>query len=149
MRTAKFSPDGPPDALFCGLMLCSQAFKDIVEALEPDVHDFVPVTFYYLKKDHPYYVLRPQIHEAVDVEASDVRWGESAEGVAFWNKRPLVPVVLKPELIAGKHLWQQRVQFGLFRLKFISGELCAEIERQGLIHCWEFQEQIVGELATE
>ncbi len=148
MRTAKFSPDGPPDALFGGLILCSQAFKDIVEALEPEVHDFVPVTFYYLKKDHPYYVLRSQILEAIDVEASDVRWGKSAEGIEFWNKRPLVPVVIRPELIIGKHLWQQRVQFGLVPIDFISGELRAEIERQGLIHCWEFQEQIVGEPAT-
>ncbi len=151
MRTAKFSPDGPPDALFGGLILCSQAFKDIVEALEPEVHDFVPVTFYYLKKDHPYYVLRSQILEAIDVEASTqadaIEWVDNGRE-QFWRERPNVPLVLDAEQVTNKHLWQQRVQFGLVPIDFISGELRAEIERQGLIHCWELQEQIVGEPAT-
>ncbi len=152
LQIAKFSPDGPPDVIGDGdALFCSQAFKDIAEALEPEVHDFVPATVYYSKKDYPYYVLRPQIHEAIDVEASTqvdaIEWVDNGRE-RFWMERPNVPLVLDAEQVTGKHLWQQRVQFGLFAINFISGELRAEIERHELIHCWELQEQIVGAPAT-
>ncbi len=153
LSKVKIAPQGPPDALADAFVFfCSQAFKDLVESLEPGLHDFVACTALYRKTEYPFYIVRPQIHDVIDVEASTkigkITWVHHEDEEPFWSKMPVNPVVVAPELVAGRHLWQQRTQFGLNPINFISDELHDAILDQSLIHCWKFQKQMIGEPAT-
>lgn len=102
-----------------GWGLVSSTFVDIVEGLEPDVHQFLPIAETVDRKGHHvdkrYFLMNIlQCFNAVDIERSSVEIHEteriivaSGEKSKIRTMRVVEPdiVVLKHALIAGHHLW--------------------------------------------
>lgn len=103
-----------PDWLgFCSFWGVSQAFRDCVEELEADVHEFRPVEV--LRKDgstygQPYYALniRRTVLGAVDWDKTDVPSKESRDirvMLGLLNYAPGKNVSMKKSAIDDFHLW--------------------------------------------
>lgn len=122
--------------------------KGVIEALEPSIHQFIPITIKCGRKDdyasYNYFSLR--INQRVDdvlVEKSDVRWSqlELQDGrvVSFWNKKE-EPIVLPRQSIEGKHLWWNTLSSNLMMM---SGTLHDRLAERALTQGLRFQQQIV------
>ena len=141
-----YAPDEPPAAFGAGYaFFCNDAFREIIEVLEPEVHDFVPMTLRYGEDqeevDFPFYVVRPQVFiDALDVTRSDIDWCRILTGDHYWRKKLNVPLRLAAPLLAGKHLWRTTASFGY---TLISNAVYREIHRQKLLTCWAFEKQIL------
>lgn len=131
-----------------GIWAVSEAVKQAIEALEPNVHQFIPLTVKCGTRashvDYQYYSLR--INQRIDdvlVERSDVNW-ESFEfkgkTVRSWRKKT-APLVLPADSIRGKHLWWNKAC--ALALKLVSGELYRSLEQNKLTKGLRVQKQIV------
>ena len=121
----------------------SPAVKDVIEALAPGVHQFIPLMLEagpnIRRREYPYF----SIHVAdraddVVVEKSDVNWREMS-GVKYWTKRLNTPIVLPAASIAGKHIWWNRG----CNILLVSGALHDRLTSMGLASGLKFQKQIV------
>ncbi len=89
------------------------AFREIVEDLEPGVHQFSPVTLYARsgeKVDRHYYLFKVlQTRDAVIDEKSDVEWVplDSIPGPTYLAFTRMSPhLTLDAQRIAGRHVWR-------------------------------------------
>lgn len=123
----------------------SPAVKDVIEALAPDIHQFVPLVLEAgpkkKRKEYPYY----SIHVAdradeVIVEKSEIDWLEMS-GVKYWSRRFAGVVAVPAASIVGKHIWWNRRA----NILLISGELHDQLVARGLASGLKFQKQIVVE----
>jgi hypothetical protein len=143
--TAGYLPDfgvGP----WGGWMTVSSAFVDIVEALEPGVHEFLPIA---KTVDHQGRVIEKrfflmnilQQFNAVDVERSSVEFQEDHYFPTIRGKREKLTtitmrlvepriLVLKRALVAGHHLWHGTSK-DMYRVLF-SAELHDTVLAAGL-----------------
>ena len=146
MAIEDYAPDEPPAVIGAAYaFFCNDGFREVIEVLEPDVHDFVPMTLRYGHDDdaveYPYYVVRPQLFvDALDVTQSDVDWCRFLTGDQYWRKKLNVPLRLAAPLLTGKHLWRTTANFGY---TLISNAVHREIHRQKLLTCWAFEKQIL------
>ena len=148
MAVERYAPDEPPAAMGAAYaFFCNDTVRDIIEDLEPDVHDFVPMDLRYGAEDEcvifQYYVVRPQqFIDALDVEESDVDWRRVLTGDQYWKKKPNVPLRLIAQLIEDKHLWRAAHNFSY---TLISTEIYYEIHKQRLVTCWKFEKQLLSD----
>ena len=148
MGVVDWSPLAPPSVTGAAyIFFCDQKFKAIVEALEPGVHDFVPMELRYGTPEKfevfQYYLVR-SLHNfnPIDVDNSDLRWLQRVTDSSwFWKKKRDVPFTLKRELTEGRHLWSCHG-------KFISDEIHDEIKRQNLATDWAFEKQLESTAPT-
>jgi len=110
-----------------------QKFKDAVEGLEPDIHQFIPVTL--LRKsgepfEGQYYLMRVcQFIDAVIKEKSDLETGINENtGNEVWYLRGDPHLTVEAKKIKGRHLWWGDTQ--LIGAYFCSDELHAIYEEQ-------------------
>lgn len=119
------------------LLAADEALKDVIETLEPDVHQFWPIRIgLRTGKEHPvrYYgmVIRRFLDSFVPEESSDFRFPAGFElyYVNRETKSTFENIAVLRAAVAGCHLWRD------CRLHnpgvFISDELQAEIARRGL-----------------
>lgn len=122
-----------PDLFLCrGMETVCETFRQIVEELEPGVHQFLPIEFVTKKGapvpgNGPYYLFRVmQSFDAILVEKSNLVWVNrydtfkpgalvrmvpGAEGLRF-GPGPVQLVMSRPQ-IAGRHAWRSKqVQIG-------------------------------------
>ena len=138
-------PDAPPSMTGAAYVFFGdEKFKDIIEALEPGVHDFVPMELRYGTPEEfetfPYYLVRPQqSFNPIDLEASDLKWfGKNSE---HWRKKLGVPFTLRTELTEGRHLWS-------YDVTFISDAVHDAIQKQGLVIGWALEKQLESTALT-
>jgi len=104
-----------PDIFSAGGMCVSQALRDVIEALEPGVHQFIDIELMRTKKEPyegKYYILRIcQILNSVIFEKSNLRIERLPNGREYitsgLNKDNFM--TLKKEVVAGKHLWREEI----------------------------------------
>ena len=112
-----------------------EEFKNIVESLEPGIHQFFPIEVV-RRSGEPtektyYQLVIGQRLEALDVERSNVKWIADERGGGFHAKGPgEARWVLRRDIVAGKHLWRPLKHFTY--LRFCSDELMAAVEKAGL-----------------
>lgn len=137
--------DHPLHAWGCArVFLASPEVRDIIEQLEPGLHDFVPCQLRYGDDgpSQPYFCVRvQQSFDPVDVERSVDNGGvkiltRKTDGATMWSKRPSKPMHLRAERTAGKHLW-------FYYHLFCSDELHDAIQAAGLVTAWSFEKQFV------
>ena len=140
-----------------GFAIC-QALKDIIEDLEPGVHQFFPMTITGLQSEADigrYYLLHvTQKLDAIIYDktafAIKERFGlEAAKKAGFMlvpDRGPKYPCTLKKDVIAGKHLWRGTVgDKCLYRdgfddlvgIYFCSDELAAAMRKRKILGCWD------------
>ena len=104
----------------------SREIKDVIEALEPERHQFFPVSIQrkgggkpILAKDstplqEPYYLLHPGVRlDAVWIEKSDVKVHQFGSQPALVHARlGADKVVLRREVVEGHHLWSGQWHLG-------------------------------------
>jgi hypothetical protein len=136
-------------AVSTALAVCD-AFRTLVESLEPGRHQFLPVTMLRRSGD-PYpgrfYLLNAlQKVDAIIVEKSDVIWhrieapqpdGTVREG-RWLEIRGMPQLTLNADAIAGRHLWLDRHGGGHL---FFSNELMEQVNRAKLRKLRWFQTQ--------
>lgn len=139
----------PTSWVAAGTLGVSPDVKAAIEELEPNIHQFIPLTIKCGTRaehiDYPYYSLR--INQRIDdvlVEKSDVEWRtyefEGAPTIRKWSKKQ-EPLVLPKASIKGKHLWGNRsCSLGL---SMMSGDLYHRLVERGLTKGLSFQQQIV------
>jgi hypothetical protein len=130
----------PPASGASRYILVNQLIAKKIEALEPGVHDFVALEYRYGEEDnytsYPYFYVRiNNLGDPTDHELSDVKVFRQRSN---WEKKPGVPLVLRREAIAGKHL-----MFHPF-LVFISDEFHDWIVDNGLQGHWSFERQVAN-----
>ena len=126
-----------------GYSVCP-AVKDVIEALAPGIHQFIPFVLDAgpkgHRKEYPYFSLHVADRaDDVIVEKSDVTWIQSKIGVKYWIKRMDTPIAIPKKSIRGKHIWWNRQ----CNILLVSGELHDRLVQQGLASGLEFQKQIV------
>jgi hypothetical protein len=124
------------------LLFVSEGVKDVIEELEPGLHDFAPMEIRYGTRDSnesfQYFALRiNQSFDAIDYEKSDMDVIVQQNGNRILEKKTGVPVIMKPELTAGKHLW-------VYHKVYCSDELHDALTARGLTAGWKFERQLVG-----
>ena len=61
-----------------GISFCSKKVKQLIEQLEPDIHQFWPVDLYHGDELKEYFMLRfGQAADCFDLERSNIRWKET------------------------------------------------------------------------
>ena len=135
-----------PDC-FCSIFKhgCSERFRELVEELEPNVHEFIP--FKILRKDGSeldgdyYGFSNLQVLDSMVPEQSSVAWVKVKDREYFHWQLTEPPTreyySLRKKIIAGKHIWWEKIT-GI-KLQFCSEELHAKFKERGLKHL-EFKE---------
>jgi hypothetical protein len=105
-----------PDIFLVGGEICvNEKIKDIIEAIEPSVHQFLPITLMRTKKQvfkGSYYLLIiGQALNSVIFEESNLRWQVSLGGSKYAQPglSPRDYRTLWKSQIEGKHLWRERI----------------------------------------
>jgi len=107
-------PDSAPVAQFGG-RLASDRLKDLIEELEPGVHQFLPITEAVGTEGKPleraFYFLNILTRlSAVVEEKSTVEWAEIKFGARFMKTKLVAKndfrLVLKRSVIDGHHIWR-------------------------------------------
>jgi hypothetical protein len=127
-----------PDIFRAGQEVCvNQSLRDAVESLEPNVHQFLPITLL-RTKDMPfagsYYLLNiTQTLNSVVFEKSNLRWEIAPNGKSLVQPglNPADYRTLRKAEIKGRHLWREKVYlpdiymsdelFNLFKLNKFTG----------------------------
>jgi hypothetical protein len=123
----------------------SQRFRDLVEAIEPGIHQFFPLNL--LNKsgeaiDPPYFLFNvTQSYECINPEKSALDWrewdGRGADGKPMRLKRLAIKsedgLVLRKELVAGRHMLRSKGEGVLNGCLFFSDELASAIKKARLL----------------
>ena len=101
-------------------MAVSARFRDLVEAFEPGVHQFVPVAIYKARKGEPvatyYWFIVGQRLESVDAQRSTFLWEDntglwvdSILDTTTWRKTPIegAKLFFDEDKISGHHIWHE------------------------------------------
>jgi Immunity protein family (Imm11) len=136
-----FIPDFAMAAMFSS-RLVSDRFVALVERLEPNVHQFLPIKECVDRKGRPlgrsFFLVNVLTQlDAIDIERSDVQW----KTMRFADQTEMTTLVRKPlmnlklvvrrDVIRGHHLWQGGTN-GLLGAYFISNELHDLMKTAGL-----------------
>ena len=123
-------------ALNFGILAVDEALKEIIERLEPGVHQFFPIEIRLRNgKLYPekYYILViGQYFDSFSPEGSD-KFSFKLDKVRFSyenNKAGISGLAFRKSVFGGAHLWRERRIIGL--LTCFSDELQAEITKAGL-----------------
>lgn len=88
----------------------AQKVKDLIESLEPNVHQFLPIHLHYGKETHPYYMMFiGHSRDCYDLAKSDVKWKRferDGHQLEYWSKKHAVPMVFERSKIGTMHLFQ-------------------------------------------
>ena len=123
---------------------CSQKFKDLVDELEPDIHEFIPISLYWKNGeqiDGSFYLFSMlQVLDTMIPEKSSIEWRKMKDRDYFYWCETEPPIreyfTLDAKAIEGKHLWwEEKVK--------LSMELCSdtfhdEFQKRDL-KCLEFK----------
>lgn len=138
-------PDVYPDFFRVGHpRVASVRFRDIVEKLEPGVHQFSPVRL--TRKsghlvDPPYFLLNvAQAFDCIVLEKSDLEWREKGTPGPYGEEtqRKLIRIksldglVLRKEAIEGRHMFRSEGQPPLGGCLFFSDELMTAVKKARL-----------------
>lgn len=106
-----------------GAQVVSDAFRTILEKLEPGVHQFLPVTV--LRKDVPIAKMSILIVGArIDAANDDLcNPPRGTRRTYTLNTTPDWRMVLNPDKILGHHLWHDKHRRGLFLSETLAGAL--------------------------
>ena len=138
-----------PDFLrLTNLRLASERFRDLVEALEPDVHQFFPVKM--VRKSGapislPYFLLNvAQSFDCIIPEKSDLAWRVTSSPAGSIQREPLRyqvinshdGLVLKKDVVRGRHMFRSQGKLPLKGCLFFSNELMTKVTEAGLKGVW-------------
>lgn len=138
---------GPPDMIQDGgsaIWLVCEKLKDKLGALEPGLHEFLPI---HVKRDDDsadygiyHMVLLRQFLDAIDHDRTEFKKGFGREAAERDRFKPFLSPdkkrTLKSDVIRGHHLWRGAVQNSR-RAVFCSDELADYIRAEGL-KGWDF-----------
>jgi hypothetical protein len=132
-----------------GRWIIRDDFRQSVEGLEPGVHQFIPVTILYGRSGEPIPTEQPysflnilQCFDALDEERSEARRAPHVKATqqgGFLHGSKLVPthglrtawkLVMRKEIIAGRHLW--RGDWDLHLHVFTSDDLANKLRKAKL-----------------
>jgi hypothetical protein len=125
----------------------SRDVKIAIEELEPNKHQFVPLSLqvgtHIEYRAYQYFSLHiTQRIDDIDEEKSDVRWRtiqlKAGGEIRAWSKKT-APLVLPAASVTGKHLWWNKAAHSTL----MSGELYRRLKDNGLTSGLKFQQQIV------
>ncbi len=126
-----------------GSWTVSERFKDIVEGLEPGIHNWLPTDLVYAdgkpEPEQHYFLQVGQTLDTVIFERTAFISGVSVTGehtVMFPRTNHLM--TLDKEKIAGKHLWKEK--YAEHQATFISDELVKTLKKLGLRRGFELLE---------
>lgn len=136
----------PTDIVMFGYWGMRDEIKQIIEAVEPGVHQFIPFKLIYgpeeKRMELPYHTLAIGCWlEPIDLDKSDVDVSESLDPSGrplHWYKKWDVPTVLHKDKVSGHHLWVNSR-----RETYVSTELYDRLIETGLGSGWKFEKQIV------
>lgn len=121
------------------LVLASERFRDLVEALEPDVHQFFPVKMVTKSGELiplTYFLLNvAQSFDCVIAEKSDLAWRVSNPPAGGLQREPLRyqvinsedGLVLRKDVVHGRHMFRNQGKLPLKGCLFFSNELMAKL----------------------
>ncbi len=132
------------DVVSTHLALCiSQRAKNLIEAAEPAVHQFLPVALNYGPDKFPYFLLKfGYSKDCYDLSRSDVMHrsfefdGKRIEG---WMKRHAKPMVFSAAKIGNMQLFQNATGFPMLLMSDTLHDTMMESKISGL----QFEKQIV------
>jgi hypothetical protein len=132
-----------------GRWIVRDDFRQVVEGLEPGVHQFVPVSIVYdrsgepIPSEQPYYFMNIlQCFDAIGEERSEVRrqphvkitqqggFEQGSKLVPTHGLRTAWKLVMRKEIIAGRHLW--RGDWDLQFYVFTSNDLANRLRKAKL-----------------
>ncbi|MBG6204144.1 hypothetical protein IWQ48_005307 [Labrenzia sp. EL_13] len=122
-----------------GEWIVSKRFKDIVEALEPGIHNLLPVNLVsanYKPISEPYFIFQiGQILDSIIFERTVFNSGVSSDGEHYVNF-PLTNhlMTFEKEKIVGKHVWKEK--YASERDFFFSNELVNTLDKLGFKKCF-------------
>jgi hypothetical protein len=134
-----------PDFLrLTNLILASERFRDLVEALEPNVHQFFPVKM--VRKSGelislPYFLLNvAQSFDCIVAEKSDLAWRVTSSPVGGIQREPVRyqvinsedGLVLRKDVVRGRHMFRSQGKRPLKGCLFFSNELMTKINGAGV-----------------
>lgn len=137
----------PPTAWLRNFYFCVRPeVKEIIEELEPGVHQFIPFQVFenYDQRSKPFEYFTVYISQRIneiDEARSDVRWTENVfngKVMRSWKKKSTA-LTLRSEAIAGKHLWHNSMAI----IDLMSGELHDRLADGRLLSGLELQKQNV------
>ena len=132
----------------------SQRFRDIVESLEPGVHEFIPVDVRFSanpeRVGEPMYLLSIAVYETgIDIEKSEKQMRTPPTMPAGYEHLVTKPYdrtpyptlvcekgrgkVFDDDVIRGRHLWKFHHRMALWHPVFASAELVEAVKGEGLI----------------
>lgn len=116
--TVKPSEHKLKDVIGTHLGFCvSQRVKDLIEAAEPDIHQFLPVTLNYGPDKFPYFMLKiGHSKDCYDLSRSDVEYRTlEIEGkhIEVWMKKHAKPMAFNAEKIGNMQLFQNASGFSM------------------------------------
>lgn len=117
-----------------GMRIVSPAFRDMLEAIEPGTHQFVPLQIIFAAKSETRYILNVHVSQDTIIDArSDVSKHPDAENIMYfnsmtWGKAP-VRVTINAASRGRHNLWRERRYPGSL---LVSDRLQAEITRRRL-----------------
>jgi hypothetical protein len=132
----------------CALWTVKDCVRDIIEALEPSIHQYIPLNLRVRGSFAPraqYHLLLPgQAINAVVIDETDFLEGRGrAAYEQDWTLSPFGEIVLDGGMIAGRHLWRggwnrPGESDAFFDYLFCSDELADQVQQAG-IEGWSFQ----------
>jgi hypothetical protein len=146
-QTPLFPEVPPPGWGTTRTLMVNLAVKQLIESLEPNLHDFVPVELRYVesraysREDFSCFVAFPYFHarvdrilRAVDQSKSDIKIFRPGE----WMKKTDRPLIQNRSAISGLHLWRENTHL------FCSNELRELLASLRLDGGWTFEQQEVA-----
>lgn len=128
------------------IQMVSESFRQLVEDMEPGVHQFFPFDLRNGKRGEPapeqYYILNiATLLDSVDPEKSDVkrRRGVAGKPGTFVVSGLSDKFVVRSDVIAGHHLWRERYVGSVFfgSEEFINRFNALKLKQLEKIHCLE------------
>jgi len=128
----------PHSAKFGGTFLVNEAIKGCIEALEPDVHEFYPVSILRTPEDTspldhpPYWLLNIcNLIHGVDMSQPAMRWDENSPDFYQYRrwKTTSNKLIFNERRVTNKHLWREK---GCPRWRICSTELRDALEGVGV-----------------
>lgn len=90
----------------------SEKTKELIEQVEPEIHQFMDVELHYERKIYPYFLIKVgTVKDCYIIEKSDVKWRElklEGKNINYWTKKHSSPLVFNKECVKDSHIWQNK-----------------------------------------